>query len=100
MTRAERRLKLQSVVDKIIHYAHDHPEAMLDDNGAQINKLMDLFSKMEEKAEDDTTIALDKLTAVDLQKMKLTDLMMLLTTVVMEYVPKNRREAALRMLRR
>ena len=99
MTRAERKVKLQSVVDKIIHYADAHPEAMLDDNGAQINKLMDLFSKMDER-EEEKAPSLDKLSAVDLQKMKLSDLMMLLTTVVMEHVPEDRQAAALQMLRR
>src|SRR5574343_979354 len=39
MTRAERKVKLQQVADGIIHYAAAHPEAMLDDNGAQVNKL-------------------------------------------------------------
>jgi hypothetical protein len=93
MTRAERKVKLQSVVDKIIHYADAHPEAMLDDNGAQINKLMDLFSKMDDREEE--APALGKLSAADLQKMSISELKLLLVRVVMEYVPEDRREAAL-----
>ena len=97
MTRAERKVKLQSVVDKIIHYADAHPEAMLDDNGAQINKLMDLFSKMDDREEE--APALGKLSAADLQKMSISDLKLLLVRVVMEYVPEDRREAALAAFR-
>ena len=98
MTRAERKVKLQSVVDKIIHYADAHPEAMLDDNGAQINKLMDLFSKMDER-EEEKAPSLDKLTASDLAKLSLTDLKRVLIDVVLKHVPEDRREAALQMLR-
>ena len=99
MTRAERKIKLQQVADGIIHYAAAHPEAMLDDNGAQVNKLLDLFSKMDDR-EEEKAPSLDKLTATDLTRMKLSDLMMILVSIVMEHVPADRQEAALRMLRR
>ena len=98
MTRAERKVKLQSVVDKIIHYADAHPEAMLDDNGAQINKLMDLFSKMEEREEEKPTLG--KLSDADLANMSITDLKRLLIDVVLEHVPVDRREAWVQTLRR
>lgn len=99
MTRAERKVKLQQVADGIIHYAAAHPEAMLDDNGAQVNKLLDLFSKMDDR-EEEKAPSLDKLTAADFQKMSISELKLLLVNVMMEYVPEDRREAALRMLRR
>ena len=52
MTREERRAKLQSLADKIIIHAEAHPEAMLDDNGAQINKLLEMFTRIDEKEEE------------------------------------------------
>lgn len=98
MTRAERKVKLQQVADGIIHYAAAHPEAMLDDNGAQVNKLLDLFAKMDEREEEKPTLG--KLTDNDLANMSITDLKRVLIDVVLEHVPADRREAWVQTLLR
>jgi hypothetical protein len=69
-------------------------------NASNLNKLLDVAARRQEKREEAPIIERGKLSAIDLQKMKLSDLMMLLTTVVLEHVPEDRQEAALRMLRR
>ena len=98
MTRAERKVKLQAVADKIIHYAHDHPEAMLDDNASNLNKLLDLFAKMDEREEEKP--ALGKLTDADLANMSITDLKRVLIDIVMNLVPADKQADALQTLRR
>ena len=69
-------------------------------NASNLNKLLDVAARRQEKREEAPIIERGKLSAIDLQKMKLSELMMLLTTVVLEHVPEDRQEAALRMLRR
>ena len=69
-------------------------------NASNLNKLLDVAARRQEKREEKAPqIALDKLSAADLQKMSLSELKLILVNVVMEHVPEDRREAALVVFR-
>lgn len=70
-------------------------------NASNLNKLLEMAARRQEKREEKApTVELDKLGAAELSKMKLTDLMRVLVEVVLQYVPPDKHESALRMLRR
>ena len=97
LTRTERRAKLQAVADKIIQYAHDHPEAMLDDNASNVNKLLDLFARMDERDEERTVQPVTQLTEDQLRRLSLADLKRGVIETVLQFVPEERRVEALRL---
>lgn len=69
-------------------------------NASNLNKLLDVAARRQEKREESPTLELDKLSAADLAKMSLINLKRILIEVVMQHVPVDRQDAALRMLRR
>lgn len=70
-------------------------------NASNLNKLLEMAARRQEKAlEAPQRLALDRLVEEDLKRVSLTDLKRILIEVVLQHVPEDRQEAALRCLRR
>lgn len=91
LTKAERRVKMQNIIDGILHVIEANPAGALDDNGSTINKLLDIASKLE--MEDDAPQLAD-LTARKLEQMPTGELLRTLIAPVLA-LPAEHRDAVL-----
>ena len=74
LTRGQRKILTQELSDKLLQLFHANPEAALDGNGAQLNKFIELASKLDERDETRELTALQRLTAGNLRITRTTEL--------------------------
>lgn len=75
LTRSQRKLKVQSIIDGILQAIAKNPAAALDDNGSTINKLIDLASKFDDKDEAQKPKPAEQMTALELQTLIISGMM-------------------------
>jgi len=68
LTRAERALKVQRIIDGVLHAIEANPSAALDDNGSTVNKLIDLASKLDDTEAKQSDKPIQQLSSEELTK--------------------------------